>query len=361
MDGARPPFGAPWRARGMSAVPAPLRLLAMASRPSRLERITNLFLALLDTPRPLSLREIGVAVAGYPSEPGALRQAFERDKRTLREEGIPVAVERIDGEEQVGYRILPEQYYLPDLGLSTEEQEALAFALAAVRLEGGVGRSALAKLGPPAMPDLPPVAVLPALPALGALQQAVRTRAVVSFAYRGRRRAVEGYGLVFRRGAWYFVGRDEHAGERGELRTFRVDRLEDEPQLGDPGAYEPPPDFDAAAELRFAPWAPGPAGAGDARGVDGSGDAAEVLVDVDVREARSAIALAGDAAVVRRDPDGSVRLRFRVGDEEAFVSWVVGNGDAVELVEPTRLRSLVVERLRAAAQPQEAAGPSETP
>jgi len=67
----------------------------VAPRISRLERITNLVLALLETSRPLSLREIGGAVAGYPPEAGALRQAFERDKRTLRDNGIPVAVERL--------------------------------------------------------------------------------------------------------------------------------------------------------------------------------------------------------------------------------------------------------------------------
>ena len=101
----------------------------MAVRTSRLERITNLVLALLDTPRPLSLREIGGAVAGYPTEPGALRQAFERDKRTLRDGGIPVAVERLDGDDQVGYRILPEHYYLPDLHLEPAEEEGRTFDL----------------------------------------------------------------------------------------------------------------------------------------------------------------------------------------------------------------------------------------
>lgn len=336
-------------------------------RTSRLERITNLVLALLDTPRPLSLREIGGAVAGYPSEPGALRQAFERDKRTLREGGIPVAVERVDGDDQVGYRILPEHYYLPELALDPDEEEALAFAVAAVRIEGGVGRDVLAKLGAPGLADLPPVAVLPSLPALGPLQQAVRSRSLVSFGYRGRRRAVEPYGLLFRSGAWYLVGRDRNAGDDGGLRTFRVDRLEDAPELGEVDAYVPPPGFDAAAELRLAPWdapMPRPAssgaharrpaavtGAGSERAVgDGEGtEALEVVVEVDVREARAALALAGPGALEARRPDGSVRLRFKVGDEAAFVGWALGCGDAVEVVEPGELRALVVDRLRAAA------------
>lgn len=337
----------------------------MAVRTSRLERITNLVLALLDTARPLSLREIGGAVAGYPSEPGALRQAFERDKRTLREGGIPVAAERVDGEEQVGYRILPEHYYLPDLGLDTDEEEALAFAVAAVRIEGGVGRDVLAKLGSPGLADLPPVAVLPSLPALGALQQAVRNRSVASFGYRGRRRAVEPFGLLFRSGAWYLVGRDRSV-DGGSLRTFRVDRIEDPPELGEPDDFTLPEGFDAAAELRLAPWAASggssprrggaPAPDAGALGTDGTDadmstegtEAREVVVDVDVREARAALALAGPDALDERREDGSVLLRFRVGDETAFVAWALGCGDAVEVVSPSDLRACVVSALEAA-------------
>jgi len=309
-------------------------------------------LALLDTSRPLSLREIGGDVAGYPSEPGALRQAFERDKRTLREGGIPIAVERIDGEEQVGYRILPEDYYLPDLGLDPDEEEALAFAVAAVRIDGGVGRDALAKLGSPGLPALPPVAVLPSLPALGALQDAMRAKAVVRFAYRGTLREVESYGLLFRAGAWYLVGKDRNAGVEGSVRTFRVDRVEDVPLAGDPGSYVPPPGFDVAGELHLAPWGrtagPG-AGEGPRESGEGAG-AREVVVEVDIREARGAIALAGAASLERRDEDGSVRLRFRVGDEDAFVAWVLGCGDAVEVVGPPDLRDAVVRSLERVAR-----------
>jgi len=314
---------------------APVAWPAVA-RLSRLERITNLVLVLLETPRPLSLREIGDQVAGYPAQPGALRQAFERDKRTLRDNGIPVVVERIDADDQVGYRIPPEQYYLPELGLDAAEEEALAFALAAVRLEGGVGRGVQAKLGSP-LPDLAPIAVLPSLPALGPLQEALRTRAYASFSYRGRRRTVAGYGLAFRSGSWYLIGRDASAEGRG-LRTFRVDRIEDEPTLGEPGAFERPDGFDLEAELRLSPF----------RLSDGEG-ASQVVVEVDVREARDVVALVGEDAVVARHPDGSVRLAFRVGDEEAFVAWVLGLGDSVEVCAPEALRARVVERLESAA------------
>ncbi len=314
----------------------------MATRPSRLERITNLLLALLETERPLSLREIGVAVAGYPTEPGALRQAFERDKRTLRDEGVPVALERIDGDEQVGYRILPEEYALPELGLEPAEQEALAFALAAVRLEGAAPAGALAKLTGSAVPDLPPVAVLPALPALGVLQEGIRRRAPARFAYRGRRREVEGHGLIFRLGAWYLVGVDRLAEGGPAARTFRVDRLEDLPRLGEGEGYPLPPRDAAAQALRVAPWG----GAGDEAGVT------EVVAEVDVRELRAVLSVVGDEAVEARRPEGSARLRFRVGDEEGFVAFALGLGDALEVVEPSVLRQRVVDALRATVEGQ---------
>jgi len=357
----------------------------MVLRANRLERITNLVLALLDTPRPLSLREIGDLVAGYPTEQGALRQAFERDKRTLRDNGIPVAVERINGDDQVGYTILAEDYYLPDLGLSVGEEQALAFAVAAVRIDGDLGRGVLAKLGAPEPADMPPVAILPSLPALGVLQHAVRARSVVEFDYRGRRRAVEPYGLLFRSGAWYLVGRDRTSGPDGGVRTFRVDRLDGPPTAAAPGGFTVPEGFDIAGELHLAPWRSAPParadggvasrhdraracdepmsvpGRAEGRGRDGCDDACrdadrdelgacEVVVEVDVREARAALALAGPGSLEVRHGDGSVRLRFPVADEAAFLSWVLGCADALEVVEPERLRTAVVEALTAATR-----------
>lgn len=313
----------------------------MSTRLSRLERITNLVLALLNASHPLPLREIGIVVGGYPTAPGALRQAFERDKRTLRDNGIPISVERIGGDDQVGYRILPEQYYLPDLGLTPQEAAALSFALVAVRLEGGVGHEAVHKLGT----DRPrsivaPVAILPSLPALGLLQQAIRDRAPVTFAYHGRQRHVDGYGLVFRAGSWYLVGRDAAAAETGALRRFRVDRIESEVVAGSPGLYERPEGFEAAEELRYVPFLPSASGPAEP-------EATEVEISVDTREAAEAIALLGAGALRRRDDDGSVRLAFSVGDEEAFFSWVLGLGDAVEVLAPPEMRRGVIRRLAA--------------
>jgi predicted DNA-binding transcriptional regulator YafY len=67
-------------------------------------------------------------------------------------------------------------------------------------------------------------------------------------------RVVHPYGLVAHSGRWYVTGADSSS---GEVRTFRVDRIEHLRAL--PGSFDQPEDFDAAAHvltgLAQAPWA----------------------------------------------------------------------------------------------------------
>ena len=89
----------------------------------RLERLINLTATLLETPRPLTLEDIADRLTpAYPEELAARRRAFERDKETLRDLGIPIEVETVDGWNGVdsGYRIPPDAYYLPDPGLDLQ-------------------------------------------------------------------------------------------------------------------------------------------------------------------------------------------------------------------------------------------------
>ena len=74
--------------------------------------------------------------------------------------------------------------------------------------------------------DLPSFDGLAALPALF---DAIRIKAVVDFGYRGESRHVDVAGLRFRSGHWYLIGFDR---DRGEARTFRVDRIDGDPELG---------------------------------------------------------------------------------------------------------------------------------
>ncbi len=327
-----------------------MQQMAVEARPDRLERMTNLVLVLLETSRPLSLREIASTVVGYPEGKEACRQAFERDKRALRELGIPISVEPLDGEEQLGYRIRPEDYYLPELRLDPDEEQALSFAVAAVQLGGAAGRDAVAKLGASGEvpePGLPPIAVLPSLPALGPLHEAVRDRSLVCFGYRRRRREVEPFGLMFKETAWYLVGRDLTAPDAG-LRTFRVDRFEDAPVLGASAAFELPAGFDLREAVRFIPWHQGITASGSTSAEIELGDPAssDVTMLVDARLARSVVGTLGSGSVEAWEPSGAVRLKISGRPEKsAFVDWVVGLGDTAEVLGPPEMRAAVVARL----------------
>ena len=313
------------------------------AQPDRLERVTDLLLVLLDTSRPLSLREIAERVPGYPDGHDARRQAFERDKKLLRDEGVPVVTVSIESEEQTGYTVDPDAYYLPDLGLEPDEQAALNLAVAGVHLGEPIGREALSKLGlggrwprrgaPLPVVDLPLVDGLPALPALF---DAVRNGAVVAFAYRGEQRTVDVAGIRFRGGHWYAVGWDR---DRGEARTFRVDRIDGLPTPGAPGSTELPDGFDADDAFAREPWH------------FGSGDAGEVDVAVDPAEAPQVVTSLGSDAVVDRSDDGSVGVRLVVTDVEALISWVLDLLDHAEVLRPPEVRAAVVARLEAFVTP----------
>ncbi len=311
--------------------------MAPPSRRDRLERLTNLVLVLLDAKRPLTLREITDQVEGYPKGREATRQAFERDKKALRDQGIPVTNVAIGGVEQVGYVLRPEDYYLPDLDLDPAEAKALAFAVAAVQLGGNAGRNALSTLGHfVGSPPLAPVAVLPALPALATIHEGLRRSAVIQFRYRGKEREVEPYALAFRQAAWYLVGRDRGAGAK---RTFRVDRLQSPPAIGEEGAFETPVALDLAEEIRLLPF------------TKASEDVPVAEVEIDARLARETAALVPAGAVSQWKWDGSVVLRLPVGDTEAFVSFVAGLGDTAVVRGPAPLREAILERLRTMAVP----------
>lgn len=304
----------------------------------RLARLTNLIALLLNARRPLTLDEIAAELdkeAPYPEGEEARRQAFERDKRLLREEGIPVESVMLDGEGgRVGYRISPSDYYLPDLHLSDDELVALHLALAAVPLESGWGTEAMWKLGDVEGADAPPLAALPSVEALPQLFEGWRQRAAVSFEYNREPRTVEPYGLLFRAGFWYVVGFDRG---RGALRRFRADRIEGRVSVGAPGEFERPAGFDAAAALPDQPFQ--------------LGDAAplRVRVRVDAVLADKAVADLGPSGKVERSQDGSVVLDVEVANEAGLRSWVLGMLDHAVVLDPPEVRARIVDWLRAMA------------
>ncbi len=306
----------------------------------RLERLVNLTATLLDTRRPLTLDEVAERVAPrYPADRASRHRQFERDKQTLRELGIEISVESLDplGSAEVGYRIRPERYYLPELDLSDEEREALHVAVTAVRLEGDDAREALIKLGGLTGESAPAVADLPTSPVLGDLFDATAQRAPVTFRYRGEERDLEPFGVVLRLGHWYVVGHDR---ARDAPRAFRVDRIDGDVSTGAPGKFTVPESFDPEQYLRDDPLL-----FGDDRPV-------RALVLVEALRAGWVAEQLGEAAVEERRADGAIVVGLDVVNRDAFRSWLLGLLDYATVLEPAAIRDDVVAWLRGIAGPR---------
>ena len=302
----------------------------------RLERLINLVAALLEAERPLTVEELRERLPGYAEDKAAFRRAFERDKETLRDLGVPIALEPVTGAEPrvEGYRIPKEAYYLRDPGLAPDELAALHLAASAVRVEGANGVEALWKLGGEVSEGgpAPAVAALPGADHLAGLFAAISARRRVTFTYRGRVRSLAPYVLSFRNGHWYLMAAEEGVAEE---RSYRLDRIESEvTPVGPDGAFGPRP---AASVAHRQPWELG----GDEPVV------ARLLVDAG--QAGWAVGHVGRQAVEEWRPDGSVVLSVPVANRDAFRSFVLGFLDHAEVLGPPELRADMVRWLEEAA------------
>lgn len=299
-----------------------------------LERVTNLLTLLLERRTALTLEEIAFELAGfYPANPVARRGAFERDKSLLREIGVPIETEVLGGLQagQTAYRLDRNRYELSGLRLDDDERQALQVAVAAARSE--VGQEGVWKLGGEPGPSSPVLANVPQLAQLPSLRAASSAHCTVTFTYRGVDRAVDPYGLLLRTGFWYVVGLDHG---HGEVRTFRVDRIEGDVTVGEQG-FERPVGFDPRAAFPADPKALG----GD--------EAAEATVLVAPARAAGVRRELGDDAVVRVLDDATVEFKVPCANIDAFRSWLIGLGEHAEVVAPAEVRHSFVAWLRGLA------------
>lgn len=320
----------------------------------RLERLVNLVAALLDAPRPLSREELRERVGGYSDDPAAFRRNFERDKDALRQMGMPLVLEPLEGDHPdapTGYRIPRERYELPDLGLTEDELAALRMAASAVQIRGGEGAtaSALRKLAagispagrPPGGPAEgaarraagTPVAEVPGGEVVAMVFAAISERRRVSFTYRDRPRTVEPWQLAYRSGQWYLTGLDD---ERGASRVFRLDRIQGSVRpVGDRGAFVRP---EGAAARPPRPWQLG----------EEPETVVRVLIDAVV--APTALSSLDEESVAERRPDGSAVVALPVTSRAALYSFVVGFLERAEILDPPEVRTDFVRHLEALAQ-----------
>ncbi len=314
------------------------------------ERLLNLLIMLLVQRRPIPKERIREFL--YPdSRPDAFEKMFERDKEELRSLGVPVEVAQVDPlfEDEVGYRIPPDEFALPEVSLTPEEASVVALASRAwqhatmahattdaVRKLTAAGidvdLSVLEIAQPSAASDEP---------VFTTCWEAVCERTAITFDYQRpdadapTRRRVQPWGVVRTSGRWYLVGFDR---DRDAERVFRLDRVVGSVRKTGPSqAYDVPPDVDLREVIgRLAPQP--------------QADRAVVLV-----RAGTGHSFRRRATRVTTDVTGpDIRTPWdRVEVERpswGFVDEVLHHGSDVVLLEPSRLRAQVVERLAAVAR-----------
>ena len=323
----------------------------------KVERLTNLFIALLTTTRFLTAEKIRQIVPGYADSDEAFARTFERDKSDLRDLGIPLETGRSSISDTTdGYRIKPDKYALPDIALTPEESAAVAVATtlweSAERITAT--QSALLKLRAAGV-EIDPVAEVAITTGtgptglrgsesvLGILFSAIESGRAVSFEHRRTpveqyvTRTVEPWGVLTAQGRWYLVGHDR---DRDDTRIFRLSRIGgDVKAIGPEGAVRRPDGVDLRAVVD--------AGIADAAGRTHGGDHARVWV-ADGR----AIALRRAATVLERRTvggrDGDV-IEIDAGSGDWLARELAGHGADALVLEPAALREDVVARLTAHA------------
>jgi proteasome accessory factor B len=322
------------------------------------ERLLNLIAFLLETDRLITPHQIQDTVPGYADQSWeAFKRMFERDKEALREVGIPLEVAPMAGlgEPEEGYRIPKDRYYLPELDLAAEELASLWLAAGLVRLQDPTAaRTALLKLAGELPPEVERARLSwlsadlgLAVPGLPRAFEAVAERRTITFDYRGRSgvqtRTLDPYGLVHRKGTWYLVGHDH---DRGENRSFRLDRVSGDIQFrgkGGQGAdFVAPEGFRPQEALEVPPFV------GRDVGRDVGREEGLQAVDALVRfDASTAWWIERTHPWLRLDweGDGTASAQVPVSDNAGFISWLLSLGEGVELLEPAALRGEVLARL----------------
>lgn len=332
---------------------------------ARTERLLNLLTLLLNTRRPVSLRELRELPefgAYRTKDPKSGERAFERDKAALVDMGVPlrwVPPERDDEEEGTGgYVVDRDHYYLPELDLAPQELALLSIAgAAASTIEGFPGRPAviraLAKLGfdvdghgahPPALAHAPLSAGVDRAKVtrhLEVLHDAVARRLRMHVHYHGlsaaaTQRHVDPWGLYYKHGGWYLVG---YCHLRQDERTFHLGRivhLEPAKGVGRAPHFQVPDSFQLSEHVRRRPWE------------FPHEPAFEVVVRLAEKLVPAIDEIFGPRAQLER-VGSDVLVRLQVSHRAALMAAVLPYGAAAEIVSPESLRAEMANTYRALA------------
>jgi proteasome accessory factor C len=157
-----------------------------------------------------------------------------------------------------------------------------------------------------------------------------RERVELTYASASRHQAetrpVDPYGIVHHAGEWYVVG---FCHKRGDVRTFRIDRIASLRPIGE--TFERPADFDLDAYRRERLYVP-------------SADAINVRIELDPLAVTRIGANWPVGEVTTRD-DGSAELLIDCEGFEWVTGWVLGLGRHAHIVGPADARAAMRERI----------------
>ena len=231
------------------------------------ERLLNLTMALLATKRYLTKNEIFSSVDGYSGQPDSKERMFERDKDDLRSIGIEIEVGQIDPyfEDELGYRIKPDNYGLELADLSPRDLALISIAASSWQ------SSTLSESSQSAFRKLRSLGIALDSEELGLgwvrfdnpgtnfdlLWDALENHQTLEFDYASvtlPARRVRPYGLSLRGGFWYLVGFDL---DRNAIRVFKTSRMNGKVSVsGRSNSFQVPDDFRIEEHLRALPEEP---------------------------------------------------------------------------------------------------------
>ena len=224
---------------------------------ARTERMLNLLFVLLNSKTPLTREQIRERVPGYGDSNDAFERMFERDKAALRDLAIPVETKPVDlfHDDVLGYRIDRSDWLMPEISLTVEERTYLSLAASAwqsAQLSTAAKQAVSSVDAREQSSDLSvPVSLAKGRRHISEILAAISNGKTVTFDYVGLnqsevvRRSIDPWRALLHSGHWYLIGFDQ---EKGEVRTFRTDRIVGDLVETKNDVLEPmPKDFDLSS------------------------------------------------------------------------------------------------------------------
>jgi proteasome accessory factor B len=224
---------------------------------ARTERMLNLLFVLLNSTTPLTREQIRERVPGYGDSNDAFERMFERDKAALRDLAIPVETKPVDlfHDDVLGYRIDRSDWLMPEISLTVEERTYLSLAASAwqsAQLSTAAKQAVSSVDAREQSSDLSvPVSLAKGRRHISEILAAISNGKTVTFDYVGLnqsevvRRSIDPWRALLHSGHWYLIGFDQ---EKGEVRTFRTDRIVGDLVETKNDVLEPmPKDFDLSS------------------------------------------------------------------------------------------------------------------